>query len=374
METEGRMDVFEKKILLVDDTLENIDVAIRTLGETYDLIVAKEGKKGFDLAIHEQPDLILLDVVMPGINGYEVCRMLKEEKTTEHIPVIFLTSMTSSESKKMGFALGAVDYITKPFEVEELRARVKNHIIVKKYQDGLLKQKELLEMKVEERTYELKETLQKMEFASLEAILRLSRAAEYRDDDTGNHVFRVGLYTAEIARQLSLSENIVKKLMWAAPMHDVGKIGIPDNILQKPGKLTDEEWVTMRNHSVMGAKILEGSSSDIINLAEILAHGHHEKWNGLGYPEGKKGEDIPLYCRIVALADVFDALTTERPYKNAFSIEKSFGIIKEERGNHFDPAVVDAFFAIQDKILEIREKYSDVEKIDSSTFWNIWTS
>lgn len=368
------MDVFEKKILLVDDTLENIDVAIRTLGETYDLIVAKEGKKGFDLAVHEQPDLILLDVVMPGINGYEVCRMLKEEELTEHIPVIFLTSMTSSESKKMGFALGAVDYITKPFEVEELKARVKNHIIVKKYQDGLLKQKELLEMKVEERTYELKETMQKMEFASLEAILRLSRAAEYRDDDTGNHVFRVGLYTAEIARQLSLSENIVKKLMWAAPMHDVGKIGIPDSILQKPGKLTDEEWVTMRNHSVMGAKILEGSSSDIINLAEILAHGHHEKWNGLGYPDGKKGEEIPLYCRIVALADVFDALTTERPYKKAFSIEKSFGIIKEERGNHFDPAVVDAFFAIQDKILEIREKYSDVEKIDSSTFWNIWTS
>jgi putative two-component system response regulator len=371
---EDGMDDSERKILLVDDTLENIDVAIRTLGETYDMIIAKDGKRGFELAKSEQPDLILLDVVMPGINGYEVCRILKEENSTEHIPVIFLTSMTSSESKKMGFALGVVDYITKPFEVEELKARVNNHIIVKKYQDGLLKQKELLEMKVEERTFELKEAMQKMEFASLEAVLRLSRAAEYRDDDTGNHVFRVGLYAAEIGRQMNLDEKSIKKLMWAAPMHDVGKIGIPDSILQKPGKLTDEEWVTMRNHSVMGAKILEGSSSDIINLAEILALGHHEKWNGKGYPEGKKGEEIPLYCRVVALADVFDALTTERPYKKAFSIEKSLGIIMEERGQHFDPAVVDAFFAIQDKILEIREKYADILKVDSSTFWNMWTS
>ncbi len=367
------MKKYENRILLVDDTVENLDLAIETLGETYDMVVMKGGSGVFEMAANEQPDLILLDIVMPGINGYEVCRKLKEDKRTEHIPIIFLTSMSNSESKKNGFNIGAVDYITKPFEIEELKARVKNHIMLKKYQDGLVHQKHVLEMKVEERTFELKETMQKMEFASLEAVLRLSRAAEYRDDDTGNHVFRVGLYAAEIARQMNLDEKIIKKLMWAAPMHDVGKIGIPDSILQKPGKLTDEEWVTMRNHSVMGAKILEGSSSDIINLAEILALGHHEKWNGKGYPEGKKGEEIPLYCRIVALADVFDALTTERPYKNAFSIEKSFSIIHEERGNHFDPAVVDAFFEITDKIIEIREKYSDVEKIDSSTFWNFWS-
>lgn len=368
------MTYYEKKVLLVDDTLENIDVAIEVLGKTYDMIIAKNGKKGFLLAKSEQPDLILLDVVMPGINGYEVCKMLKNEKSTEHIPVIFLTSMSTSESKKTAFNLGAVDYITKPFEVEELKARVKNHIIVKKYQDGLLKQKELLEMKVDERTFELMEAMQKMEFASLEAILRLSRAAEYRDDDTGNHVFRVGLYTAEIARCMKVDDKVVKKLMWAAPMHDVGKIGIPDNILQKPGKLTEGEWTTMKTHSEMGAKILEGSSSDIINLAEVLALGHHEKWNGKGYPEGKKGEESPLYCRIVALADVFDALTTERPYKNAFSIEKSFEIIKSESGEHFDPSVVGAFFSISDTMLKIREKYSDIKKIDSSEYWNIWVS
>lgn len=367
------MKKYENKILLIDDTVENLDLAIETLGETYDMIVTKGGTGVFEIAVNEQPDLILLDIVMPGINGYEVCRKLKDDERTEHIPVIFLTSMSNSESKKNGFNIGAVDYITKPFEIEELKARVKNHIMLKKYQDGLVHQKHVLEMKVEERTFELKETMQKMEFASLEAVLRLSRAAEYRDDDTGNHVFRVGLYAAEIARQMNLDEKIIKKLMWAAPMHDVGKIGIPDSILQKPGKITDDEWKIMRNHSVMGAKILEGSSSDIINLAEILAHGHHEKWNGLGYPDGKKGEEIPLYCRIVALADVFDALTTERPYKNAFSIEKSFAIIHEERGNHFDPAVVDAFFEITDKIIEIREKYSDVEKIDSGTFWNFWS-
>jgi putative two-component system response regulator len=364
----------ENRIMLVDDAVYNLDIAVETLGELYDLVVVKDGATAIKIAEKEQPDLILLDIVMPGTNGYEVCRQLKNEKKTEHIPIIFLTSMSNSESKKNGFNMGAVDYITKPFEVEELKARVKNHIILKKYQDNLLQQKHLLEMKVEERTFELKETMQKMEFASLEAVLRLSRAAEYRDDDTGNHVFRVGLYAAEIARQMKIDEKTVKKLMWAAPMHDVGKIGIPDNILQKPGKLTEEEWKTMKNHSVMGAKILEGSSSDVISLAEILAHGHHEKWNGMGYPEGKKGEEIPIFCRIVALADVFDALTTERPYKNAFSIEKSFGIIKEERVAHFDPAVVDAFFSITDKILEIREKYSDVEKIDSSTFWNFWSN
>ena len=364
---------YKNTILVVDDTVENLDVVVHTLGEFYDVIVAKDGETAIRLAENEAPDLILLDIVMPGKNGYEVCRELKRNKKTVMIPVIFLTSMSGSESKKKGFDLGVVDYITKPFEIEELKARVNNHILVKTAQDNLQKQKEILEMKVAERTFELNETTKKMEFFSLEAILRLSRAAEYRDDDTGNHVFRVGLYSAEIAKELKLPEETVRKLMWSAPMHDVGKIGIPDKILQKPGKLTDEEWVIMRNHTIMGKEILEGSSSDIIKMAEMLAMGHHEKWNGNGYPEGKKGKDIPILCRIVAIADVFDALTTERPYKKPFSIEKSFGILKEERGEHFDPEVVDAFFRIEDKIIEIKEKYSDVEKIDSSEFWNIWT-
>lgn len=359
-------------ILVIDDSAENLDIVIHTLGDVYDIIVAKDGDTAIKLAQGENPDLILLNIVMPGKNGYDVCKELKENRKTLGIPVIFLTGMGESESKKMGFDLGAVDYITKPFEVEELKARVNNHILVKMAQDNLLEQKEILEMKVQERTFELNETTKKMEFFSLEAILRLSRAAEYRDDDTGNHVFRVGLYSAEIAKELKLPEETVKKLMWSAPMHDVGKIGIPDNILQKPGKLTDEEWVMMRNHTVMGKEILEGSSSDIIKMAEMLAMGHHEKWNGKGYPEGKKGKEIPILCRIVAIADVFDALTTERPYKKPFSIEKSFGILKEERGEHFDPEIVDAFFRIENKILEIKEKYSDVEKIDSSEFWNIW--
>lgn len=369
---EGNKYIIEAKILVVDDTSENIDIVVETLGSRYDLITAKDGKNALRLALSEQPDLILLDIVMPGVNGYDVCKALKSDMKTAYIPIIFLTSMSNSESKKIGFDMGAVDYIVKPFEIEELKARVSNHILVKKAQETLVKQKELLELKVEERTFELKEAMKKMEFSSLEAILRLSRAAEYRDDDTGNHVFRVGLYSAEIGKYLNIGDKNVKKLMLSAPMHDVGKIGIPDSILQKPGKLTDEEWVIMKSHSVMGAKILEGSSSDIINLAEILAQGHHEKWNGKGYPEGKKGEEIPLYCRIVAIADVFDALTTERPYKKAFTIEKSFQIISEENGAHFDPSIVNAFFAITDRILEIREKYSDIKKIDSGTFWNIW--
>jgi putative two-component system response regulator len=359
------------KILLVEDTVDYIDIVVETFADRYDLIVTRDGNEAHSIAKEEQPDLILLDIIMKGVNGYDVCRKMKEDPATSSIPVIFLSGMTAAESKKNGFDAGAVDYITKPFEVEELKARVANHLVVKKAQENLLAQKDLLEKKVDERTFELKEASRKMEISSLEAILRLSRAAEYRDDDTGNHVFRVGMYCAEIARELNIEKNNLKKLLLAAPMHDVGKIGIPDRILQKPGKLTDEEWVIMRTHSEVGAKILEGSSSDIINIAEIIASGHHEKWNGKGYPHGKKGSDIPLYCRIVAIADVFDALTTERPYKQPFSIEKSFAIIKEERGEHFDPEVVDAFFRIEDKILEIKEKYSDVKKFDSSVFWGL---
>ena len=364
---------YDAKILLVDDCVENIDVALTSLGENYDVIVTTEGLKALDIAVKEQPDLILLDILMPAIDGYEVCRKLKKRQETSHIPVIFLTGVSSSENKKKGFEIGAVDYIIKPFETDELKARIKNHVLVKKAQEDLHKQKHLLEMKVEERTFELKEALKKMEFSSLEAILRLSRAAEYRDDDTGNHVFRVGLYSAEVGRIMKIDESSVKKLLWSAPMHDVGKIGVPDRILQKPGKLDQDEWEIMRNHTFVGSKILGGSSSDIIRMAEILALSHHEKWNGKGYPEGKKGEEIPLFCRIVAIADVFDALTTERPYKNAFSVEKSFRIINEEKGEHFDPSVVDAFFTIQDRILEIRDRYSDIKKIDSSLFWNIGT-
>lgn len=362
---------YEAKILIVDDSVENIDVTVTSLGEDYDVIVATEGLKALEIALNEQPDIILLDILMPSIDGYEVCRKLKRRHETSHIPVIFLTGVSSSENKKKGFEIGAVDYIIKPFEADELKARIKSHILVKKAQDDLYKQKQLLEMKVEERTFELTEALKKMEFSSLEAILRLSRAAEYRDDDTGNHVFRVGLYSAEVGRKMKIGESNIKKLLWSAPMHDVGKIGVPDRILQKPGKLDQNEWDIMKNHTFVGSKILGGSSSDIIRMAEILALSHHEKWNGKGYPEGKKGEEIPLFCRIVAIADVFDALTTERPYKNAFSVEKSFSIIDEEKGEHFDPSVVEAFFAMQDRILEIRDKYSDIKKIDSSLFWNI---
>ena len=364
---------YTAKILLVDDTVDSIDLVIESLGEDYDIIVAKDGYTALGLASSEQPDIILLDIIMPSLNGCEVCKKLKSSRDTKHIPVIFLTGMTSSESKKTCFDIGAVDYITKPFEIEELKARVNNHILVKKAQENLHKQKHLLEMKVEERTFELKEALKKMEFSSLEAILRLSRAAEYRDDDTGNHVFRVGLYSAEIGRALNIGEKNIRKLLWAAPMHDVGKIGIPDRILQKPGKLDEEEWVIMKNHTLVGSKILGGSSSDIICLAEVLALGHHEKWNGKGYPDGRTGAETPQLCRIVAIADVFDALTTERPYKKAFSVEKSLQIILEEKGQHFDPEIVEAFFAIKGTILDIKDKYSDIKKIENSLFWNIGT-
>jgi putative two-component system response regulator len=216
-----------------------------------------------------------------------------------------------------------------------------------------------LEQKVARRTAELRRAVKKIKLASLDTIHRLSRAAEYRDEDTGAHIKRMSQYSAAVARKMGLNEETVEIILYATPMHDVGKIGIPDHILLKPGKLDPDEWQIMKQHTIIGAQILQGSDAEFIKLAKVIALTHHEKWDGSGYPKGLRGSKIPLAGRITAIADVFDALTTKRPYKEPFSLEKSFGIIKQSRGNHFDPGVVDAFFATEDEILSIREKYKD---------------
>ena len=290
---------------------------------------------------------------MPGMNGYEVCRQLKTSPLTRKIPVIFVTAMDEDANEKMGFELGAVDFISKPVSPPPLSGPgVKNYL-------ALYDQNRVLAQKVAEKTVLLQKAMEDIRQSALETIHRLTHAAEYRDEDTGEHIQRMSNYAAAVARQLSVNETTVNWLLHAAPMHDVGKIGIPDQILLKPGKLNDQEWEIMKQHTIIGGKILSGSRAGYIRLGKIIALTHHEKWDGSGYPNGLKGRQIPLLGQIVAIADVFDALTTKRPYKEPFSLEKSFAIIREGRGNHFSPDVVDAFFDITEEILSIKERYQE---------------
>lgn len=343
----------EQTILIVDDVPENIDVLKRLLIGNYKIKVALNGPDALKVAgSSHPPDLILLDIIMPGMDGIEVCRKIKAEPGTAKIPVIFVTAKDQSMDEALGFKAGAVDYISKPISPPVVLARIKTHL-------ALYDQNRVLEEKVSERTQQLQEALAKVKTASLDTILRLTNAAEYKDEDTGAHIQRMSNYCAAIARQMGVNPNSVDWLLYAAPMHDIGKIGIPDRILLKPDKLDPEEWEIMKLHTVIGGKILHGSKAGFIRLGEVIALTHHEKWDGSGYPHGLKGKKIPLVGRITALADVFDALTTQRPYKKPFSIEKSFRIIQEGRGSHFDPEVVDAFFNIEKEILTIKETYSD---------------
>lgn len=340
------------KLLVVDDSEANLDILVEVLGDDYQVSVAIDGKRALEMIDHTPPDLILLDIMMPGLDGYEVCRRLKSEQKHKDIPVIFLTSLNEEEDEATGLRLGAVDFITKPFSRELVKARVNNHLALKIHQDHL-------EELVREKTVEVQTALEKLTDASLDTIYRLSKAAEYKDEDTSSHIKRVSNTAAAVGRKLGLPEDFIENLRYAAPMHDIGKIGIPDRILLKPGKLSPEEWKIMKQHTIFGGKILEGDDNGFLKMGEIIALSHHEKWDGSGYPKGLKNDKIPLAGRIVAVVDVFDALTSRRPYKEPFSLEKSFGIIREGRGNHFDPDTVDAFIEISGEIISIREKYQD---------------
>ena len=350
----------EKRILVVDDTPENLDILGELLAPLGRITVAVDGRRALQLASQAPiPDLVLLDVTMPGMDGYEVCRRLKAEEATRDVPVIFVTTRDLESDEMVGFAAGGVDYITKPFRPRIVQERVRTHLALKEARDTLERQNDELERRVLARTAELREALVRVKAGSLETIVRLSRAAEFKDDDTGSHVLRMSHYAAAIARRVGLSPQEVDDLLNAAPMHDVGKIGIPDSILRKPGKLDAEEWVIMRTHAEIGGRILANSDSPIIQLGEVVAISHHEKWDGSGYPRGLRGEQIPLAGRIVAVADVFDALTTRRPYKEPFSLEKSYAILKEGSGAHFDPALIVAFFEVEAEILEIKVRHQD---------------
>jgi len=335
----------KQSILVVDDTPENIDVLNGILSDEYDVKVAINGKMALKIAQNLKPDMILLDIMMPEMDGYEVCARLKADMETQKIPVIFVTAKDQTVDEANGFEVGAVDYITKPVSPPIVLARVKTHL-------ALYDQKRELEGLVKERTLELDET-------RLEIIRRLGRAAEYRDNETGMHVIRMSKYSQQIAIQIGLDEEQAELILNAAPMHDIGKIGIPDAVLLKPGKLDNDEYDIMKKHCEYGVMIIGEHPSEILKLANTAALTHHEKWNGKGYPNGLAGEDIPLIGRITAVADVFDALTSERPYKKGWEVEKALNLIKDESGQHFEPRLVNAFVDVFPKILEIKAQYAD---------------
>lgn len=333
-------------VLVVDDSPANLRFLETSLQHEYAIATASDGEQGLREARGpRRPDLILLDVTMPGIDGYETCRLLKEDPRTRSIPVVFLTSLSKEADEERGLALGAVDYIRKPFSVPVLKARIRSHL-------DLLRYREYLETLVDERTRELKET-------QLEVIYRLARAAEYRDNDTGSHIKRIGYYAMTIAERLGFPRAEADLLYYASAMHDVGKIGIPDNILLKPGKLTAEEWETMKAHPTIGAGLLEGHPSQLLRVATRVALTHHEKWDGSGYPSNLRGEGIPMEGRVVAVCDVFDALLSSRPYKREWSPEETLDEINRLSGAHFDPAVVRAFNAVYPELLLIKSRLKD---------------
>ena len=333
-------------LLVVDDLAVNIDVLTDILNDHYRIIAALSGEAALKICQRSpQPDLVLLDVNMPGMSGYQLCAELQKNTLTAHLPVIFVTTNSSVEDEQRGFELGAVDYIAKPVSPPLVRARVKNHI-------ALHNQSRHLEQLVQQRTEELNDT-------RLEIIRRLGLAAEFKDVGTGMHIIRMSWYSRIIAEQAGMSPEWCELLYNAAPMHDIGKIGIPDKILLKPAKLDAQEWETMRRHSEFGAQIIGDHDSPILVLAKEIALHHHEKWDGSGYPYGLKGEQIPLSARIVALADVCDALASKRPYKEAWDQQAVVDYVTDQAGKHFDPDLVPHLLEALPRFEEIQQRYQD---------------
>jgi len=340
------MGIPRQTILVVDDAPENILLLDEILNDTYKVRAARSGEIALNIAQSAvRPDLILLDVMMPDMDGFETCRRLKHNELSRHIPVIFVTALGEVADEALGFELGAVDYIHKPVSPPLVQARVRTHL-------ALYDQQRELERMVRERTEELNQT-------RLQIIRNLGRAGEFRDNETGRHVIRVGHYCRLLAQAIGMDEEESDLIFQASLMHDIGKIGIPDKILLKPSRLTEDEMDIMRRHAVIGAEILGEYRSRLLDMARIIALTHHEKWDGSGYPHGLKENDIPLAGRIAALADVFDALTSERPYKHSWPVEEAVEHINRESGKHFDPNLVDMFNATLPEILEFRNEYSD---------------
>jgi putative two-component system response regulator len=355
-------------ILIVDDKPTNLDILLHVFEHTeYDVLFASDGNACLQLAEDEHPNLILLDVMMPGMDGFETCRRLKTNEQTRQIPVIFMTALADTVNKVKGFDLGSVDYITKPIQPEEVLARVKTHLTLERLQVELQAKNVELQSKNAELqsknamladrevhlTHLVEEKTKKNASITLALVNALENANLLNDIDTGKHIKRVSAYSTFLAEQYGCDRDFVKRINLYASLHDVGKVGLADSILKKPGKYTPDEFALMQQHVIIGARILE--SEEIDAMAKNIALYHHEKWDGTGYVHHLAGETIPLEARIVALADVYDALTTDRVYKAAFSEEDSERIIAEKAGTHFDPKLVEIFFTYWQAIRDIKK-------------------
>jgi len=322
-----------KLLLLVDDEAVNLRLLQQILQEDYRLLIAKDGARALELAASALPDLILLDVMMPGMTGHEVCERLKTSDATRHIPVIFVTALSDETDETRGFALGAVDYITKPFSNPVVRARIKTQLSLVRAEVLLATRQQVVQC--------------------------LGAAAEFKDNETGLHVVRMSHYSRLIGEALGMPKVQLEDLFSAAPMHDVGKIGIPDAILRKPGRLDEDELLVMRQHPEIGARIIGQHKDGMLAMAHRIALYHHEKWDGSGYPFGLAGEAIPLEARIVAIADVFDALTSVRPYKRAWSFDDAIAFLREQAGKHFDPALIKVFEGLLPQVQAVAAEFGE---------------
>lgn len=354
-------EIIGSRILVVDDNLTNVVLLKKLLeGSGYTNVTGITDSREVKNLYEESPfDLVLLDIRMPHLDGFDVMDQLRNINAALPPNIMVLTAQTDQETKLKALDFGARDFLHKPFDRLEVLTRIRNmietHLLHKKQR----LQNEELEQKVQERTKEIEET-------RLEVVRCLGRASEYKDNETGMHVIRMSKMSQILAQAVGMCENDCSLILHASPMHDVGKIGIPDAVLLKPGKLDGEEWEVMKRHAEMGVEILGDHPSPLMEMARQVASTHHEKWDGSGYPRGLSGKDIPLVGRITALTDVFDALTSERPYKEAWSVEKAITLIKEQSGKHFDPELVEIFLQNIDAICEVRDKHRDVFNIEAA--------
>ncbi|MFQ5895953.1 MAG: HD domain-containing phosphohydrolase [Nitrospinota bacterium] len=355
-----------RRILIVDDEEETREVLASILGSfAHETETARDGLEAL-AKLKLDIDLVLLDALMPGMDGFEVARRIREDPDSADVPIVMVTALRNKGDRIRAVEAGANDFVCKPIDVAELEVTVKSQLKMKEAQEAMKRHKAMLEEMVEKRTAVFRRSLEDMAEAQrqafdahLDTIHRLAVASEFKDQDTAAHIHRMGHYCTVLARGLDLSPGDVEVIFHASPMHDVGKIGIPDSILLKPGKLCPDEWEKVKEHTTIGARILSGSSSALLQAGEAIALSHHEKWDGSGYPNGLAGEDIPIWGRICAVADTFDALTTRRPYKKAFPNQKAYRILYEGRGVHFDPEIVDVLFDRLDEVVEVQKQCRD---------------